>query len=62
MFGDIHEHNTKQSSQGHKISFFSSFFFFLFCFVTTGFETMFFDSGALARAKRAERSTLNNKI
>ena len=23
---------------------------------------MFFDSGALARAKRAERSTLNNKI
>ena len=27
MFGDIHEHNTKQSSLGHKISFFSSFFF-----------------------------------
>ena len=55
MFGDIHEHNTKQSSLGHKISFFSSFFFF----VTTGFEMMFFDSGALARAKW---STLNNKI
>ena len=58
MFGDIHEHNTKQSSLGHKISFFSSFFFL----VTTGFEMMFFDSGALARAKRAEWSTLNNKI
>ena len=58
MFGDIHEHNTKQSSLGHKISFFSSFFFL----VTTGFEMMFFDSGALARAKRAEQSTLNNKI
>ena len=56
MFGDMHEHITKQSSLGHKISFFSLFIFF---FVTTGFEMMFFDSGALARAKR---STLNNKI
>ena len=52
MFGDIDEHNTKQSSQGHKISFFSSFFFFFF--VTTGFEMMFFDSGALAREARGE--------
>ena len=51
MFGDIDEHNTKQSSQGHKISFFSSFFFF---FVTTGFEMMFLDSGALAREARGE--------
>ena len=58
MFGDIHEHNTKQSSLAHKISFSSSFFFFF----TTGFEMMFFDSGALARAKRAERITLNDKI
>ena len=39
MFGDIHEHNTKQSSLGHKISFFSSFFFLSWqalkwCFLT----------------------------
>ena len=54
MFGDIHEHNTKQSSLGHK----DIVFLFIF-FVTIGFEMMFFDIGALARAKR---STLNNKI
>ena len=55
MFGDIHEHNTKQSSLGHKISFFSSFFFLSWhalkwCFLT---------AEPLALTKR---NTLNNKI
>ena len=61
MFGDIHEHNIKQTSLGHKdIVFLLSLY--LFIFATTGFEMMFVKSGGLAREKRAERSTMNNKI
>ena len=59
MFGDIHEHNIKQTCLGHTdIVFLLS----LYCFATTGFEVMFVKSGGLAREKRAERSTMDNKI
>ena len=59
MFGDIHEHNIKQTCLGHTdIVFLLSLYFF----ATTGFEMMFVKSGGLAREGRAERSTMDNKI
>ena len=62
-FGDIHEHNIKQTSLGHRdIVFLLSLYFFFFFFATTAFEMIFVKSGGLAREKRAERSTMDNKI
>ena len=59
VFGDIHEHNIKQTCLGHTdIVFLLSLYFF----ATTGFEVMFVKSGGLAREKRAERSTMDTWI
>ena len=59
VFGDIHEHNIKQTCLGHTdIVFLLSLYFF----ATTGFEVMFVKGGGLAREKRAERSTMDTWI